>query len=433
MNDIHQTCQWGIGERWGTAETETGMYRLALSDTDKLARDWFADTARSLDCAVQVDQMGNQFAIRPGRREGPPTCAGSHLDTQPGGGRYDGILGVTAAVELLRVLKEERVETEFPIGVINWTNEEGARFPIMMVSSGVWSGDIPLEKAHNLASVSKGDNATMLQELERIGYLGDMPCNYQARPIAAHFELHIEQGTYLESEQKKIGIVEGVQAFKWFTVTVKGRATHSGTTALDKRADALLAAAKMIVTSREIAHKIGALASTGIIDTKPGSTNVVPGEVIFTLDIRARTDALVERAETSLRKAFDWIAAGELPRSLKSLNKEASPDVCSVSWKQDADNPAINFHDDCIQCVTESAAMIFGKDTEKLTRRMVSGAGHDSVYTSKRVPTSMIFVPSKDGISHNPREYTSPEDCALGAQILMGAVLNYDALRAENE
>jgi hydantoinase/carbamoylase family amidase len=363
------------------------MSRLALSDSDKQARDWFAKTTKALDCTVTVDTMGNQFAVRKGKREGPPTCAGSHLDTQPTGGRYDGILGIHSGIEMLKVLHDAKAETEFPIGLINWTNEEGARFPISVVSSGVWAGELPLEKAHDLASVVKGDKSTMLSELKRIGYLGEVECSHEATPIAAHFELHIEQGSHLERESKKIGIVEGIQAYRWFTINVEGCDCHTGTTPLDGRSDALLAACKMIVTAREIAHKMGVLASVGIIDAHPGSTNVVPGSVTFSLDVRAPTDKMVQKAEQSLRKAFDWIASGNLPRSLQALKKEAQPDVVKCEWRQDADNPATNFHEDCIQCVTESAGNLFGRELEVLTKRMVSGAGHDSMYTSRRVPT----------------------------------------------
>lgn len=201
------------------------MCRLSLSDADKTVRDWFVDITRSLGCTIRIDAMGNIFAVRPGRHESrvaPPTYAGSHLDTQPSGGRYDGILGILAGVEMLKVLEENRVETAFDVGVVNWTNEEGARFPISMVSSGVWAGEIPLQRAHELQEVG-GSKATMRSELERIGYLGDLPASYEANPMAAHFELHIEQGPILEDNRQKIGVVKGVQAYRWYTIEVTGR------------------------------------------------------------------------------------------------------------------------------------------------------------------------------------------------------------------
>jgi hydantoinase/carbamoylase family amidase len=224
------------------------MSRLALSDADKEARDWFVKTTEALGCQTTIDAMGNIFAVRPGlRSDKPPTFVGSHLDTQPTGGRYDGILGVTAGVEMLKVLADNWVETEYPVGVVNWTkyvlsilvpagsfhtntpsSEEGARFPMSMVSSGVWAGSVPLETAHNLREVG-GGTATMASELSRIGYLGSTPASHTSMPMGAHFELHIEQGPLLELANKKIGVVTGVQAYKWLTVTVKGRDTHTGT------------------------------------------------------------------------------------------------------------------------------------------------------------------------------------------------------------
>ncbi|KAK1756591.1 hypothetical protein QBC47DRAFT_413118 [Echria macrotheca] len=416
IDELHYTCQWGTGQRWGKADSETGMSRLALSDADKLARDWFVDTTKSLGCKISVDAMGNTFAIRPGREDGPPTCAGSHLDTQPSGGRYDGILGILAGVEMLKVLSENRVETAFPVGVVNWTNEEGARFPISMVSSGVWAGEIPLDRAHGLKEVGGGSH-TMKSELERIGYLGSLPASYEAMPLAAHFELHIEQGPILETEKQKIGIVKGVQAYRWYTVEVDGQEAHTGTTPFNSRADALLAAARMICTSHTAAADHGALASTGILTLSPGSVNTIPGKVTFSLDIRAPTDHILDKLEEHLKSDFDFIVSTESTHGLG----------LAVSWQTDSVSPAIHFHDDCISTVRASANAILGDD--KLSREMVSGAGHDSVYASRRCPTSMIFVPSRNGISHNPKEYTSPEDCAIGADVLLQSVLRYDRLR----
>lgn len=420
------------------------MSRLSLSDTDKQARDWFASTTQSLGCHVTTDAMGNQFAIRPGLKEGPPTYAGSHLDTQPTGGRYDGILGVTAGIEMLRTLNDNWVETNFPVGVINWTNEEGARFPMSMVSSGVWAGNIPLQKAHDLKSViPSNDTATMRSELERIGYLGDTACSHEAMPIGAHFELHIEQGPILEAEERRVGIVRGVQAYKWFTLTIKGRDSHTGATSFAHRADSMLTAAKMILASHRIATKHKALASTGILNLRPGSTNTVPGWVQFSLDIRAPQDATVDAVEAECKTAFEAIAEGSEGPDAQGVNDACTPTSrkCTVDWRTDFVSPATNFHEDCIRCVTEAGAELVGNASDTRAdsnsnigawgKLMTSGAGHDSVYTNKRAPTSMIFAPSRDGISHNPTEYTSPEGCADGAQVLLGAVLRYDRLRGE--
>ncbi|KAI5370869.1 putative peptidase M20, bacterial exopeptidase dimerization domain-containing protein [Septoria linicola] len=437
MNDIHSTSEWGKGEPWGDGPTEIGMARLSLSDTDKQARDWFAETTQALGCKVHYDAMGNQFAVRPGLNEGHPTYAGSHLDTQPSGGRYDGILGVTAAVEMLKVMNDNWVETTYPVGVVNWTNEEGARFPMSMMSSGVWAESVPLEKAHNLKSViPANDTATVKSELERIGYLGSTPASYQSTPMAAHFELHIEQGPILEAEQRRIGVVKGVQAYKWFTLTVKGRDSHTGATSFAHRADSLLTASKLILASHKIAHRHKALASTGILTLKPGSTNTVPGHVQFSLDIRSPQDEVVEAVEAECRDAFAAIASG---RDVEGVNAGCaeSDRQCSVEWRTDFDSPATYFHDDCIKCVQDAGAGLCGEsevsglDIGSWGKFITSGAGHDSVYTSMRCPTTMVFVPCRDGVSHNPAEYSSPEACADGANVLMGAVLRYDQLRGQ--
>lgn len=417
--------------------TEIGMSRLSLSDSDKQARDWFAETTQALGCKVHFDAMGNQFAVRPGTKDGEPTYAGSHLDTQPTGGRYDGILGVCAAVEMLKTMNDNWIETSYPVGVVNWTNEEGARFPKSMVSSGVWAGDIPLEDAHNLKSViPANDTATMKSELERIGYLGSTPASWQSTPMAAHFELHIEQGPILEAENRRIGVVKGVQAYKWFTLTVKGRDAHTGATSFQHRADSLLTASKMILASHKIAHRHKALASTGILNLRPGSTNTVPGFVQFSLDVRAPQDETVDAVEAECREAFSAIIAGE---DVEGVNANCAPSdrQCSVEWRTDFVSPATYFHDDCIRCVQEAGGALCGEsevsglNIGRWGKHMTSGAGHDSVYTNKRCPTSMIFIPCRDGVSHNPAEYSSPEACADGASVLMGAVLRYDKLRGE--
>lgn len=423
------------------------MRRLSLTDSDRQARDWFASTTQSLGCKVHTDKMGNQFAIRPGlNNDAPPTYAGSHLDTQPSGGRYDGILGVVAGVELLRTLNDNWIETSYPVGVVNWTNEEGARFPKSMVSSGVWAGHVDLETAHNLKSViPQGDEATMKSELERIGYLGDVEANYKASPMAAHFELHIEQGPILEAEGRRVGIVEGVQAYKWFTITIQGLDSHTGATSFQHRADALLTASKMILASHKIARRHKALASTGILNLKPGSTNTVPGFVQFSLDIRAPLDETVENVESECRNAFGSIAAGG---SAEGVNEDCAPSDkhCDVEWRTDFVSPATHFNQDCIACVQQAAhglctgsaggdvtAEMNGKNIGDWGKLMTSGAGHDSVYTSKHFPTCMVFAPCRDGVSHNPREYSSPDACGDGANVLLGAVLRYDRLRSERQ
>jgi hydantoinase/carbamoylase family amidase len=407
MKNLHQGCEFGAAWRYGQDPTETGMARLSLNDADKQVRDWFTKTAQSLGCKTSVDQMGNQFAVREGKNKtAPPVMMGSHLDTQPTGGRYDGILGVNAGLEVLRVLIDHNYETHGSVGVVNWTNEEGARFPMMAVSSAVWSEAVALETAWNLAEVSAsadGKKHTMKEELERIGYLGEQKASYQAFPFAAHFELHIEQGPILENEKRKVGVVKGVQAFKWFEVTVKGRDTHAGTTPFNARKDALLCAAKLIVSSNSIAKKHGGLSTTGILTPQPGSVNTMAHTVTFTLDVRHPLDHDLAAIEKECRAEFDRIAEKESEKG------------CTLEWKELVHSPAVHFHPDCVAAVEASAKeacedLPMTAEDGKLWTHMISGAGHDSCYTNRRCPTSMIFSVTKEGISHNPQEYCSPED-----------------------
>ncbi|KAJ6090210.1 Peptidase M20 [Penicillium sp. IBT 16267x] len=432
-NDLHESCQWGSGIRWGEGSTDTGMQRLALSEEDKSVRDWFIQTMKGLKCQVTIDEMGNIFAVRPGRRtDVPATFIGSHLDTQPTGGRYDGILGVLSGVEAIKRMDDLGLETEGGVGVVNWTNEEGARFPISMIASGVWAEYISLAQAHELKEVptvaslptASSTPETMKSALEKIGYLGSVPCSYKTTPMAAHFEVHIEQGPHLVSAGQRVGVVTAVQAYRWFRLNVIGRDTHTGTTAFEHRADALYAFAQMMVRAREVAASKGCLASVGIIEAKPGSVNTVPGTVSFSLDIRGPESALVVEVENQLRSDFDAIAAAEGA----GIGKP-----CRVEWTLDFDSPAVKFHEDCIDCVQESAHAVVADvpvaDTKSLVRTIMSGAGHDSVFTSKRVPTSMIFVPCKDGLSHHPEEFCSADDCATGASVILQAVVRYDRKR----
>ncbi|RYP66948.1 hypothetical protein DL771_007522 [Monosporascus sp. 5C6A] len=393
---LHHTCQWGAAH---SGPTETGMNRLALSEDDALVRRWFANEVRKLDCKLTVDEMGNMFAKRAGSlgSPAPMTAMGSHLDTQPRGGRYDGILGVVSAVEVLRTLKESGFRTGFDVGIVNWTNEEGARFPRSMMGSGVWAAEIPAEEAWRLADIFD-PSATVISELKKCGFVGNLPCSSSAptgHPLGAHFELHIEQGPILEESGKRIGAVQGAQAYRWLTFTVVGRDAHTGTTPFRARRDPLLAAAKMIASSNAIAKKLGALASTGIIKIPANSsTNTIASSAGFTLDIRHPDDEVVALVQKQCLKSFEKIA------------KEDGKGV-EFSWTLDTDSRAVKFDKDCIQAVEDAADALVGPDG---WLPLTSGAGHDSVYTSKRCPTAMIFVPCKDGVSHHPEEYCSPED-----------------------
>lgn len=407
VDAIHSSSEYGSAHRYGDDATETGMARLSLNDADKQVRDWFKVNVESLGCVYSVDQMGNQFAIRPGKNStASPVMMGSHLDTQPTGGRYDGILGVNAGLEVLKVLHEHKFESEGSIGLVNWTNEEGARFPMMAVASGVWAEAVPLNKAWNLAEVSASEDGakkTMKEELERIGYLGKQKASYKEFPFAAHFELHIEQGPILEMEKRKIGVVEGAQAFKWFEITVRGRDTHAGTTPMNARMDSMLCAAKLIVQANKIAKEHDGLATTGILNMQPGSVNTMAHTVTFTLDIRHKSDSELSEIEKQCRAQFQYIAENDSEKG------------CKLEWNELVNSPAVNFHEDCIAAVRDSAIEVCEdlpqtSNDGQLWKPMISGAGHDSCYTSRRCPTSMIFTVTKDGVSHNPREYCSPED-----------------------
>lgn len=277
---------------------------------------------------------------------------------------------------------------------------------MMAAASGVWAGAITLEKAWDLQEVvpsQDGERKTMKQELERIGYKGSMRASYQENPFAAHFELHIEQGPILEDEKRKIGVVQGVQALKWFDIHVKGRDSHAGTTPFSARKDAMLCAAKLIVKSNSIAKDLGGLATTGIVSLQPGSINTMAQEVTFSLDIRHPNDKELKTIEERCHTEFHRIAS------------EDSEKGCTVEWKELLDSPAVKFSEDCVAAVEASAAdalegLPMTASEGSLWKYMISGAGHDSCYTNKRCPTSMIFTPTRQGISHNPQEYCSPED-----------------------
>ncbi|KAH7073570.1 hypothetical protein BKA63DRAFT_35999 [Paraphoma chrysanthemicola] len=403
---LQSTCS-----QWGALSTGTGMCRLTLTEEDKDVRDWLVEECRSLGCDVKVDQMGNIFATRPGTaKDRKPIAMGSHLDTQPAGGRYDGILGVQAALEVLRTLHENNIETYCPIALIDWTNEEGARFPGAMMASGVWStkSSTRLEACWELRDK---DGVRMKDAMAQIGYLGDTPCDYRENGLECHFELHIEQGPILEKENKSIGIVTSVQGMKWFAVRVEGTEGHSGTTPMAGRADALVTASRLVTTVRDSAlkSKLG-VATVGVINSDTSSQATIPAGVNFIIDIRCSTDDMVDQLADLTFAEFDSIIAQEGNGTSYRVER---------SWGL----PESIFHQHCVEAVRASAAHLVG---EEQTLEMKSRAGHDSAWTSRACPTSMIFVPSKDGISHNPNEYTSAEHCALGAQTLLDTVLYYD-------
>ena len=380
---LHHTAQWG-------ATADGGVKRLTLTPEDRKVREWFIEHTAAYGASSKVDAMGNIFAVRPGRNNTlPPIGIGSHLDTQPAGGRYDGILGVQAGVEVLKVLHENNYQTYAPIAVIDWTNEEGARFNTGMLASGVWSGNVSLEHAYGHVD-AEGKN--FKEELEAIGFLGPVEASWKANPLSAHFEYHIEQGPVLEDEKKRVGVVNGVQGMGWLIVTVNGRCQHCGTTPMDRRADALLAASRMISRVNEIALEKGGMTTVGVINSEPQSPGTIPGKVVFSVDFchldNAEMDSMVEHT----RKEFADIAA----------RHSSTVDIEQI-WR----SAGVRFDEDCIDCVRQAAIDAAGEDGYK---ELPAGAGHDSVNTSYICPTSMVFIPSQNGISHHPSEYSTPED-----------------------
>jgi N-carbamoyl-L-amino-acid hydrolase len=385
-----------------------GICRLTLTDLDRQVRDWFKARAERFGCRVTVDDMGAMFARREGTADVPPIAMGSHLDTQPTGGKFDGVLGVLGALEALRTLHEAGYETYAPIEVVNWTNEEGSRFAPAMVASGVFAKVFE----HDWA-MARADRAgvTFGAALDAIGYRGAEPCG--THPLSAFFELHIEQGPILEAEGKEIGVVTGVQAMRWYEVTVTGQDAHTGTTPMHLRKNALLGAARLIERVEGIAraHAPAAVGTVGLIENRPNSRNVIPGEVFFCVDLRHPEGTVLNSMESDFNAALTEICQ---PLGLNAASERI--------W----DQPAVRFEPDCIAAVRRGAEL-----SGFSTRDMVSGAGHDAAYVSRVAPTAMIFVPCRGGVSHNEAEFTAKEQCAAGAQVLLQAVLDYDRQLAE--
>jgi N-carbamoyl-L-amino-acid hydrolase len=382
-----------------------GICRLTLTDLDRRIRDWFVATVEGLGCTVTVDEVGNMFALRPGRRADlPPIAIGSHLDTQPTGGKFDGILGVLGGLEVLRTMKDMGYETNAPLMLVNWTNEEGSRFAPAMLGSGVYAG--VFDRAYADAREDR-QGVTFGAALDAIGYRGTAKAG--SVTFGAMFELHIEQGPILEAESKTIGVVTGVQGMRWYEATVTGRDAHTGSTPMTLRRNALVGAARLVEAVDRIAHDHApaAVGTVGLMEVRPNSRNVIPGEVFLTVDFRHPDDAVLDRMEAALAEAMRTIPA--------ALG-------LGVDWKKVWDSPAVRFDPDCIAAVRSGAAKAGFP-----MRDMVSGAGHDAAYVARVAPTTMIFVPCVGGLSHNEAESTSFDECAAGAQVLLNAILDYDA------
>jgi beta-ureidopropionase / N-carbamoyl-L-amino-acid hydrolase len=386
-----------------------GICRLTLTELDRQVRDWFRARCEGLGLTVTIDDMGTMFARRPGQRADlPPIAFGSHLDTQPTGGKFDGVLGVLGALEAMGTLVQAGYETYAPLEVVNWTNEEGSRFAPAMIASGVFGGAFTRDWA---ASRQDRQGVTFEAALADIGYRGDEPCG--THPLSAFFELHIEQGPLLEAEGKEIGVVTGVQGMRWYEVTVTGQDAHSGATPMHLRRNALIGAARLTERINDIAqaHAPLAVGTVGLMEVKPNSRNVVPGEVFFAVDLRHPEAHVLDAMEQML---------------IASLSEICDPLQLGVTMERIWDQPPLRFDADCVEAVRAGAAS--GGYT---AREIVSGAGHDAAYVARVAPTAMIFVPCREGISHNEAEFSSKEQCAAGAQVLLQAVLDYDRRLAE--
>ncbi|RTZ40639.1 Zn-dependent hydrolase [Candidimonas sp. SYP-B2681] len=386
----------GIG-----ATPKGGVCRLALSDLDKQGRDLVVQWAEDANCTVRIDTVGNIFMRRAGHDNNlPPVMTGSHIDTQPTGGKFDGNYGVLAGLEVIRTLNDHNIQTIAPIEVVVWTNEEGSRFVPVMMGSGVFAGAFSLE--HVLAQTDR-EGYSVGSELQRIGYAGSAPC--AQFPINTYFEAHIEQGPILEATDTTIGVVTAALGQRWYDVIVTGMEAHAGPTPMELRKDALLAASRLIETVNRIAlgHAPHARGTVGWIDAFPNSRNVIPGTVKLSVDLRAANDDVLSLMDDELKAACGALNdAGQV----------------SVALEQVVYFPPQPFHNEQVAAVRDAADQLglSGMD-------IVSGAGHDAVYLARVAPTAMIFIPCKDGISHNEIEDAAPEHIEAGCNVLLLAML----------
>ena len=378
-----------------------GSNRQALSDDDKAGRDLFIGWVEGAGCSVELDGVGNMFARRPGTDPGaPPVVLGSHLDTQPTGGRFDGVYGVLSGLEVVEALNDHGVQTRAPVEVAVWTNEEGSRFPVSMMGSAVWAGVLPLDEVR---AVTDRSDTTVGDELDRLGLAGAAPFG---KPLEAYLELHIEQGPILEASGSSIGVVTGVQGIRWFRVTIEGFPAHAGTTPMDRRHDPArsLTDALSGIYDMATAHAPQVRLTPAMFASEPVSSNTVPAHITFTIDMRHPDAAVLE----------------SLDRSLRSLvAKAADAHGCGHRIEVINDCAPVVFDPRCVDAV-EAAAQHCGFAHE----RIGSGAGHDACHVALKAPAGMIFVPCQDGLSHNEAESIEPDAAGRGAEVLLHAALN---------
>ncbi len=384
------------------ATPKGGMGRLALTDDDKKARDLFVKWSKEAGCEVRVDAVGNIFARRAGTDpDAAPVMTGSHLDTQPLGGRFDGILGVLAGLEIVRTLNEANIRHKRPIDVVCWTDEEGSRFGAGCVGSNAFVGRRSVEDTLKMVDA---DGNSVGDELKRIGYAGSEPVG--GFEVDSFFEIHIEQGPILENEGLQIGAVEGAQASTGYLVTVTGEEGHAGTLPMILRKDAMHGAARMIDAVDNVAFTFDPhpVITVGHVRVRPNSRNTIPGQVIFTIDSRHPDDEILAAAGRAMVAACEAIA------------KERG---LGVSIEQTSHRDAVTFDPACVQAVRDAAAALGFSCMD-----IFSGAGHDAINMSHVCPSGMVFIPCEDGISHNELENARPEDLKAGTDVLMHAVLS---------
>ncbi len=383
------------------ATSAGGVERLTLTDTDKQARDLFVKWLERLDLEVWIDEMGNIFGKRVGKNDVlAPVMSGSHIDSQPKGGRFDGILGVMGSHEVLQTIDENNIETIRPLVIVNWTNEEGSRFAPAMVGSGVWAG--ALERDWVYSRIDR-NGYLFVDELERIGYRGSVPA--RKWPVHAYYEYHIEQGPVLEREGMVVGAPKGIVCLHWYDIYLRGEANQVGPTPMAGRHDALCATAEMILKVNTLPEKTDGdlVATVGEIQNYPNSRNIIPDKVHFTVDIRSWDDRLAQQAWNSLHNSFEEIA-----------DRRGCPIRIEETWRV----AHSRFDAQLVQRVLDAA-----RDLGYPALRMVSGAGHDASYMNQFAPTAMIFVPSIGGRSHVEVENTLWADCEAGANVLLRSIL----------
>lgn len=389
------------------ATTKGGNTRLALTDEDISGRALLLEWAKQINLSIHYDEVGNLILRRSGQNQTAlPIVMGSHLDTQPKGGRFDGIYGVLAGMEVLQRLEEQNIVTDHPLELVVWMNEEGARFTPAMMGSAAFAGVLPKQQVYD----TKDKNGiSVYSELVRTGQLGDYPL---ARPFQAYYEAHIEQGPVLERNQISIGVVTGGQAILWLDVETQGKAAHAGTTPMNMRKDTMVGTAEMIVAIEKcILEKFPqGLVTFGEMQVANSSRNTIPGQIQWTIDLRHPDDAALKAMEI------------ETTAILSRLAMERDLEVrVSQHWL----SPATYFNPTCVATV-QDAVNSLGYSNQTI----VSGAGHDAINIAKHCPTTMIFIPCIDGLSHNEAEDIYMQDAAQGADVLLNAILNYDAQSA---